>query len=332
LISSCNWKNSVPAIQKTVKGLVRRDVLVGVGAASALAAFPHAPAFASEYVFPGAIDTHTHFYDPRREQGVPWPDKQSPLYRPVYPNDWLSVAKLHGVTQTVVVEASAWLEDNQWVLDLARDNPCIVGLVGRLSTQDKDFETQLKRFASSPLFRGIRLAGDLRELISKSEFLEGVKQLISRGLSLDINAKSPMHAAIEDLAHRFPDLTIVLNHVGSAGDANQLSPEWLKSMEKLGKRQNVVCKVSGLIEQSKLAVETWGQSPRDPAYYEPILEHCWNCYGEDRLIYGSNWPVCEKGGSYAQQFEVVHRFFGKKGEAASRKYFVQNPKRIYGIT
>ena len=75
------------------------------------------------------IDTHTHFYDPTRPQGVPWPpNKESPFYRTVLPKDFLDVASPLGVRETVVVEASEWVEDNQWILDLAKTNPSIVGL------------------------------------------------------------------------------------------------------------------------------------------------------------------------------------------------------------
>lgn len=82
------------------------------------------------------VDAHTHFYDPTREGGVPWPGKGTSLYRPVYPKDWLAVAAPLGANETVVVEASAWLEDNQWILDLAAKNPSIVGFVGNLSLRD----------------------------------------------------------------------------------------------------------------------------------------------------------------------------------------------------
>src|SRR5882757_7284055 len=71
------------------------------------------------------VDTHTHFYDPTRSQGVPWPSKGSPLYRTVLPKDWLAVAAPCGVSQTVVIEASSWLEDNAWILELATGEPSI---------------------------------------------------------------------------------------------------------------------------------------------------------------------------------------------------------------
>ena len=103
------------------------------------------------------IDTHTHFYDPTRPEGVPWPNPNDEvLYRRVMPEDYKALAVPEGVTGTVVVEASKWLEDNQWILDLAAAEPFIVGFVGHLEPT-ADFKNNLNRFSANPLFRGIRL-------------------------------------------------------------------------------------------------------------------------------------------------------------------------------
>ena len=92
------------------------------------------------------VDTHAHFYDPTRPQGVPWPPKDDPvLYCPIYPEEFKKLARPHGVTGTVVVEASPWREDNQWVLDLAAGDPFLLGLVGHLLPGDPDFVAQLRR-------------------------------------------------------------------------------------------------------------------------------------------------------------------------------------------
>src|SRR3954452_10063610 len=95
-----------------------------------------------------AIDAHTHFYDPTRRGGVPWPDpKDKLLYRKVLPDEFAKVAGKHGVASTVAVEASPLLEDNQWLLDFAAREKVIVGVVGRLDPAGDPFPTHLKRFA-----------------------------------------------------------------------------------------------------------------------------------------------------------------------------------------
>ncbi len=94
-------------------------------------------------------------------------------------------------------------------------------------------------------------------------------------------------------------------------------------MKALGAQKNVFCKVSALTEQTEQSNKAHGSAPRDTAYYLPILDHCWNCFGADRLLYGSNWPVCEKGGSYADQFKIVSEYFGAKGARRSREIFLE---------
>ena len=112
------------------------------------------------------IDAHTHFFDPARPAGVPWPAADDEvLYRTTLPEHFRAVASPHGVHQTVVVEASAWLEDNQWILDLAaRDSDrSIVGFVGHIEPDDPDYTSHLDRFRANPLFRGLRLSSDLAQ-------------------------------------------------------------------------------------------------------------------------------------------------------------------------
>src|SRR5687768_6475890 len=104
----------------------------------------------------GILDTHTHFYDPTRPEGVPWPPKDDRfLHRTVLPEEFAAMARPLGVSGTIVVEASSRVEDNQWVLDLARNNPIIKGMVGHLKPGKANFARDLNRFAANPLFCGI---------------------------------------------------------------------------------------------------------------------------------------------------------------------------------
>ena len=279
------------------------------------------------------IDAHTHFYDPYRPAGVPWPDKGTSLYRAVYPQEWLALATPHGARETIVVEASPWLEDNQWILDLAAKNPCIVGFVGNLAPQEVDFPQHLKRFAGNKIFRGIRVSGNaFLDNVGKEEFQTGLKLMADLGLELDVNGGPVLHHHAARLAAAIPTLRIVMNHVGSAGDAAHLKDEWRSGMKALGDRQNVYCKVSAMMEQTEQSNQKPGGAPREAAYYLPILDHCWQCFGEDRLLYGSNWPVSDKGGAYADQFNIVSEYFGAKGRSAAEKFFRKNSIAAYGLS
>lgn len=295
-------------------------------AASSAAVLSGAPAHAA----PPAtriIDTHTHFYDPTRPQGVPWPSKGTFLDRKVMPADWLALASPHGIHETVIVEASQWVEDNQWILDLAEKEKCIVGFVGNLDPNDAAFAANLQRFAKNPLYRGIRWRGDLVRIDAhKDKVLAGAKLLAQHGLELDLNGPPAMLPHAAQLAADVPDLRIVINHLGASGDPQSLRPEWKENIRLVAKQPNVFMKVSALVEQVKCE---HGQAPRDTAYYLPILDHLWETFGPDRLIYGSNWPVSDKGAPYDVVFKVVDEYFRGKGEEACEKYFWKNSLAAY---
>ncbi len=273
------------------------------------------------------IDTHTHFYDPTRPAGVPWPGKGTPLYRKVMPADWRAVAEPHGIRETVIVEASPWVEDNQWILDLAAQEKCIVGFVGNLDPNDADFATNLRRLAQNPIFRGIRWRGDLVRIdANKDKVLAGAKLLAEHGLELDLNGPPTMLPHAAQLGGAVKDLRIVINHLGASGDPQALRPDWKEAIREVAKQPNVFMKVSALVEQVKCEP---GQAPRDTAYYLPILVHLWECFGPDRLIYGSNWPVSDKGAPYDAVFNIVAEYFGSMGAEASEKYFWKNSLAAY---
>lgn len=308
---------------------MKRRHFIQAAAATALAsAQPTVFAYEDKPKPTRVIDTHTHFYDPARPQGVPWPpDKKSPLYRTVLPADFLKVASPLGVRQTLVVEASEWVEDNQWVLDLAEKNPSIVGLVGNLDPSDVNFKSNLLRFSKNPLFRGIRWRDNLVPLDGEFGPLKAAaRQLEDLDLELDLLTPFSKLPLVERLAKAAPKLRIVINHCGLPGDPQTLDRQWKKNVAIAARHPNVFMKASGLIEQVKGDA---GKSPTDTEYYLPVLDHLWETFGEDRLIYGSNWPVSEGGGPYESSYTVAYEYLSGKGHDAAEKFFWKNSLGVY---
>ncbi len=275
------------------------------------------------------LDTHVHFYDPTRPEGVPWPPAGSPIHRRTLPADYVAAVGKSEVTRGVIkVEASAWLEDNQWVLDLAAHEPLIVGVVGRLAPGEVDFAQHVKRFAANPLFRGIRTALPKQE--DDAAFLAGLRTLADAELSLDVNGNAALHPVIARIAARFPDLRIVLNHLGQPGNpAAGLSEAWRDGIRLLGAQRNVFCKVSAVVEQSKAE---YGRAPTDLGVYRPILDALWERFGAERLLYGSNWPVCERGATLPAVEALALEYFTPKGAAIVDQVFWKNSQAAYRWT
>jgi predicted TIM-barrel fold metal-dependent hydrolase len=271
------------------------------------------------------IDTHTHFFDPMRPQAPPRPKTDKPLPKPVLPDDFKKLAQPFGVVGTVVVEASPLLEDNQWLLDLADKEPFLVGIVGRIDPASDDFEKQLRRFARNPLYRGIRIShGELPNGL-KGNLVERCKLLIDHNLELDVNGGPDMPADVARLAAALPKLRLVINHAANLRiDGKEPPAKWREGMEAAAKHPNVYCKVSALVEQT-------GQkpAPRDVDYYRPVLDTLWTLIGEDRLIFGSNWPISNGGAPFETVVGIVRGYFTAKGDRAAARFFLGNSQTAY---
>jgi L-fuconolactonase len=299
-----------------------------IGAAGAMAtAARAAPSLARPRSAIEIIDCHTHFYDPGRPQGVPWPGRSDGgLYRPVYPRDYKVVAAPWGITGTVVVEASAWREDNEWVLDLARDETIIAGFVGRLAPGDPSFAAGLTRFARNPLFRGIRVSGEDVDTLTDRATQRDLGVLAENDLALDVNGGVSSLAAVAAVARAVPRLRIVIDHVANVTiDGKPPPPDWLKGMQAAARQPNVFCKVSGLVEGTGRR----GGAPADVGFYLPVLDAVWDRFGQERVIYGSNWPVSEMFAPFSTVHRIVAAYFQTKGDSAARAYFADNARTAY---
>ena len=267
------------------------------------------------------IDTHTHFYDPTRPEGIPWPAKtDSLLYRKVLPAEFKTVTKPYGVVGTIIVEASPWVEDNQWLLDLAANDPFIVGIVGNLTPGEEQFAAHLQRFKRNTAFRGIRLgSGQLAHGIDRPEFLKDIQRLIEADLEVDLLGGPDMLPLVAQLAKQFPQLRIVINHLANVKiDGNEPPEEWKRGVLATSKHPNVFMKVSATVENGRIDGR---KASSDVSFYRPTLRTVWNAFGEDRLIFGSDWPCSDVGGDYGQIVNIVKDFFADFGIDASKKFF-----------
>lgn len=273
------------------------------------------------------IDCHTHFYDPTRKEGVPWPAKGTPLYRTVLPKHLRELKKFRPVTGTVIVEASSRVEDNAWLLDLAKDDPFIVGIVGRLEPGSSGFANNLKRFAGNELFRGIRISVRRLKTLLEQANLSDLKLLAKNDLALDVNGGPETPAVIAQLAAKLPELRIVQNHIGNVAITLDPPPKvWREGIRSAAEHSNVYCKISALVES---AARNGKQLPKELDFYRPYIDVVWNAFGDDRVIFGSNWPVSERGASYEVLQRIAMEYAFEKGEAATRKFCSQNAQKAY---
>ena len=272
-----------------------------------------------------SIDTHIHVYDPTRPQGVPWPPRDiEVLYSPHRPARFVELTERLGVAGAVVVEASPWVEDNQWVLDVAKDNPIIVGFIGNLELGRSEFAAQLKRFAANPLFRGPRLRGvTLPKGPGQDAFEADLKRLADRRLTLDVVGDTAVLADVLRIAKVAPDLRVVIDHLPFRQWNKDNVAQMRDALKEVAQLPKVYIKISDLPRQ------VGGRLVEDPEFYRPGLDVLWNLFGPDRAIYGSNWPVSDLVAPYDSMYKIVARYFTGKTDAARRKFFWKNSLAAY---
>lgn len=272
------------------------------------------------------IDTHIHLFDTTRPEGVPWPEKDNPvLYQPALPDRLREVTNGLGVAGAIEVECSPWLEDNQWVLDIAASDTMIVGTVGDLEPGKPEFRKQLERFHRNPLFLGIRCGNlwnrNLSEEIKRSAFIADLKALAETGLELDTANPDPtLIAAVLRLTDQVPSLRVVMDHLPQLQlpVESQARNELRANLEELGARPQVYAKISAVLRRVGDSV------PLAPEFYQQTLDELWGIFGDDRVIYGSDWPNSDQWGPYQQAMNVVLEYMKRKDVEAVEKFFWKN--------
>jgi len=279
----------------------------------------------------GIIDTHTHFYDPTRPAGVSWPPEGDPvLHRPVLPSEYRRMVEPLGVAGTVVVEASPRDEDNEWILDLADRDPFLLGFIGFLHPGRPGFRQRLEGLALRPKFRGIRVGGwneGLRP--SDPAWIADLERVAELGLTVDLLVGPKEMPAVEQLAARIPRLSFVVDHCANI----RMGPPphesaWVEGIVACHYRDNVFMKISGLVEGTG---RTDGTAPRTMDIYRPVLDTLWRVFGEDRLMFGSNWPVSSRFAPFGTVLGILDDYLKPMGQGARRKVLTRNAARIYGL-
>ena len=276
------------------------------------------------------FDCHVHLWDLRRPEGLGWIKKDNAtLYRDFLPSDHEPIARANQVRGVVVIQAGQSLPDNQWNLDITASNKQLYrGVVGNLSEVigTEGFKPLFEKLCNDPRYAGYRLSGRYQKELTDA-FYHDLRLTATKGRSVDFLVGGYSFEEIAEIADRVPDLRIILDHLGGIKlDGTPLDSEWVKRLRALAQHKNVYCKVSALYGRFEKQPAT-----RDLSFYAPILDLVFDSFGEDRLIYGSDWPVSESTGDYASILKLTRAYFDTKGRGVLEKLFYQNAVKFYRI-
>jgi L-fuconolactonase len=247
------------------------------------------------------IDAHQHFWRYHPDEYAWIDDSMAALRRDFLPSDLEPELRRNGFQGCVAVQTRQSLDETEWLLDLAARAPFIVGVVGWVDLRSLQLRSQLELFASNLKFVGLRhivqSEPDDRFLLHPS-FLRGVGMLQEFGLGYDILIY-PRHLPVAlEFARRFPEQRFVLDHVAKPAIRTGDFQEWAEGIRELATLSNVWCKLSGLVTEAD-----W--SRWKPEQIRPCLDVAFECFGPDRLMVGSDWPVCLVAATYSRVIELV---------------------------
>ncbi len=261
------------------------------------------------------IDSHQHFWI-YNEADYPWmAGERAPLQVDYMPPDIKPLLNASGIDGTVAVQARQVQRETDFLLELADQYDFVRGVVGWLDMRADDIEAQLERFAGRPGLSGLRHIvhdeADDRFMLG-GNFLRGLAALKQYDLRYDL-LLYPRHIPVAiQVVKRFPEQPFVLDHIAKPFIKDGTLERWASDIRELASHDNVWCKVSGMVTEA--AWDAW--TPDD---FRPYLDVVFDCFGVERLMFGSDWPVCTLAGSYSEVVGIVEGYIAALSAAEQAK-------------
>jgi len=271
------------------------------------------------------IDAHHHFWRISRGDYSWMNDSVASIRHDLLPSDLAPIAHRNGVTGTVLVQAAPTLAETEFMLSLADSTPLVKGVVGWIDLT-ADVPEQLARL-SHPALRGVRpMLQDIAEddWVLRDEVVAGLDTVARAGLRMDALI-TPRHLQhIAQLARRLPDLPIIVDHCAKPDfDGGVPSDDWRKGMEALSRHPQISCKLSGLANEYGPG---WSADT-----LAGVFDHVFSCFGPDRLMWGSDWPVLDLAGDYDQWLTTAQSLAAGLSEDECTALFSRTATRVYAL-
>jgi L-fuconolactonase len=234
-----------------------------------------------------------------------------------------------GVVGMIEVECSPWVEDNYWVLEVAALDTIVVGTVGNLHPGRSDFREHLSRLHKNPLFRGIRFGylwdRDLASELQKPEFVANLKELAEAGLVMDTYGPPRVAEDVVRISDKVPDLRIVIDHLPGVEPPVETAARdrYQRMLKEIGSRPQVYVKLSEVFRRSN------GGIPRELSFYRRRLDQIFDVFGQDRVLFGSDWTNSEPMGTFPQTVDLVREYVASKGPGTAERFFWKNSMKAY---
>ena len=273
------------------------------------------------------IDAHQHFwkYDPVRYKWIT--NEMGILQKDFLPEDLQPILEQNKFDGCIAVQSDSSETETTFLLDLANKNDFIKGVVGWVDFLLENFEDHLhyfKQFKKLKGFRYILQDHKNRELMLTPEFTRGIKALQQFNYTYDILIFPDQLQYIKEFISMFSEQKFVIDHIAKPEIKNNKIEDWKKNILAIAKNKNVYCKISGLVTEADW--KNWKAKE-----LIPYLDVTVNAFGPDRIIFGSDWPVCLVAASYNEVLDIVINYFSTFAEEDQQKFFGSNAINFYNL-
>jgi len=275
----------------------------------------------------GGIDAHHHFwlYDPARHGWIT--EEMSGIRKDFLPKDFEPILKQNGISGSVLVQVDQDEAENEFQLKNAEENDFIKGVVGWVNLQADNIEERLEFYKQYKKMKGFRhiLQGEAdRALMLKPAFMNGISKLKEFGYTYDILIYTDQLKYAKEFVAAFPDQPFVIDHIAKPNIREHNIKDWKMDITAVAEHENVYCKVSGMVTEADW--QNWRKEDFTP-YLDVIVE----AFGIDRIIYGSDWPVCLVAATYEQMKSIVDDRLSSFSKDEQEKFFGKNAIKFYDL-
>jgi L-fuconolactonase len=273
------------------------------------------------------IDAHQHFWDIDRFD-YPWMPPAPSVRRQTFLPDRLArILTRNRFEGCVAVQANTSLDETRWLLDLAESNQFIRAVVGWVDLTDPNLDAVLDEMQKRPKFKGVRHpvhdeADD--NWLLRPEVIAGLTAVARRGLPYDLLVRPRHLPLIPRIAARVPALRMVIDHIAKPDIAAQVLEPWARDMEEAARLPQVYCKLSGMITEA-----VWPEGKADQL--RPYVSHVMRIFGADRLMFGSDWPVCMMAGIWKEALAAFTQSIGVQPIEVREKLLGETAQKFYNI-
>jgi L-fuconolactonase len=274
------------------------------------------------------IDSHQHFwqFDPARDAWID--NSMKVIQRDFLPENLKPILEINNIQGCIAVQASQSLTETEFLLDLAQKHDFVKAVVGWIDLRAGDVSDQLAKLKNVPKLAGFRhivQAEPDDSFVLRSDFQRGIKALGDSNFTYDLLVFPHQLPASIILTQDFPNQPFVLNHLAKPMIKNGKIDDWKRSIRKLAVQSNVYCKVSGIVTEAD-----WNNWTYEEVI--PYLDIVFETFGTDRIMFGSDWPVCLVAADYNEVKQIVTRYISSFTENEKRKIMGENARKFYKIT